>query len=250
MGSRYAVFSSGYDKRAAYNGDGECRDRRGAERMRSGAKWASLVWGLAIAGGGVPRLEAAESDFTTGPDGWFGADLEAFVVPIHVLNTYSLGWSATGGNPGGFVSFTDPGPNQAFFAAPSEFLGDQLASYGDELLFDTQVVPAGGPAATAVILVGDGLTLFYDTACPTTSWSQYEIPLTPGGWRVNSWVGGSEPTPEQMQGVLGSLDALYIRADWINGTETGSLDNVVLVPEPGSLLLLLVGAAAIVRHRR
>jgi len=218
--------------------------------MRSGTKWASLIWGLAIAGVGVPRLEAAESDFTTGSEGWFGADLEAFVVPIHVLNTYSLGWSATGGNPGGFVSFTDPGPNQAFFAAPSEFLGNQLASYGEELLFDTKVVPAGGPAATAVILMGDGLTLFYDTACPTTSWSQYEIPLTPGGWRVDSWIGGSEPTPEQMQGVLGSLDALYIRADWISGTETGSLDNVVLVPEPGSLLLLLVGAAAIVRSRR
>ncbi|MCG3132503.1 MAG: hypothetical protein FLDDKLPJ_03353 [Phycisphaerae bacterium] len=217
--------------------------------MRYGG-WTSVVCGLVITSVALPRLEAAESDFTTGPDGWFGADLEAFVVPIHVLGTYSLGWSTTGGNPGGFVNFTDPGPNQAFFAAPSEFLGDQLAAYGEDLLFDIKVVPDGGPAATAVILVGNGLSLFYDTSCPTTSWSQYEIPLTPSGWRVNTWAGGNEPTPEEMQGVLGSLDALYIRADWINGTETGSLDNVVLIPEPGSLLLVLIGAAASVRRRR
>ena len=71
------------------------------------------------------------SVFETDSEGWgvadWNPDLSAIVV------NYSVTWHANGGNPGGYISSTDPSGNWFWFTAPAKFLGNQAAAYGYSL---------------------------------------------------------------------------------------------------------------------
>jgi hypothetical protein len=96
-----------------------------------------------------------------------------------------------------------------------------------------------------VVLVGGGLTLIYDTADnPGTDWTSYSVVLDEtGGW-INENTG--EPaTQQEIQNVLADLTALRIRGEFVEGADTGSLDNVFLADgddepcdSPGSIQII------------
>ena len=102
----------------------------------------------------------------------------------------------------------------------------------------------------ALALVGVQDTLHYIAPAPETTWTTYSIVLAPSGWKLNDYRNGPEPTLAEMESVLANLQALYISGDWIDGTETSGLDNVSLVPVPGTLVLLGSGAFFVVACRR
>jgi len=161
----------------------------------------------------------------------------------------SISWFSTGGNPGGYIRFNEPGQGTVdFFNAPAMFLGNQGGKYGGELSFDLRINGNSNSAnvSDGVRLVGAGLTLTYEIARPTTEWQSYEIPLIEGDWRV----GGVLATEAQLRSVLSDLDRLNIRADWIIGAEQVSLDNVRLVPAPGSAAVLAMAGMIAARRRR
>ncbi len=183
-------------------------------------------------------LHAAISTFDAGPEGWSArGDVEG-----------TLSWSATGGNPGGHAFIDDLTiGGVTYFVAPAAFLGNQAAALGTNLTFDLkQVYPgAANQFDTAdVILRGGGLVLVYDTPQNPANgaWTSYAVPLSAPGWKLNS-LAGAAASADQLATALSSLTALEIRAEYQTGADVGHLDNVALVPEPGTWAMLAAGLA-------
>lgn len=183
---------------------------------------------------------AATSRFDTDTEGWFAqGDSEG-----------PLTWVASGGNPGGHVQIDDlTTGGVTYFVAPAKFLGNQSAALDSLLTFDLmQVYPGGANQFDSpdVVLKGAGLTLAFDTSPNPNngSWTAYAVPLSAGAWHLNS-LGGALATQVQMGAVLANLTGLSIRAEYQTGPDVGHLDNVVLVPEPASLALLLAGLGVV-----
>ena len=187
----------------------------------------------------LPAL-AVTSTFDTDAEGWSAqGDIEG-----------PLTWSATGGNPGGNVFIDDlTTGGVTYFVAPSLFLGNFAGAFGSQLTFDLMQRYPGGPNqfdAEDVILSGGGFTVVYDTANNPVNngWTSYSVPLSAAGWRLNT-LSGSAPTEEQFLAVLSNLSSLRIRAEYQTGADVGHLDNVALVPEPTTVLMLLSGIGCV-----
>ena len=203
----------------------------------------------------VPHAIGAQSTFETDPEGWIVADWNNPDLSA-IVGTYAVAWNASGGNPGGYISASDPSGQWFWFSAPAKFLGNQSAAFGSSLQYDVFVDPTAGRPFPVVMLTGDGQRLFFEGGSPTAAFASYSVPMTPKGWRLNDWQGGAEPTDLQMQTVLGSLDGLYISGDWFAGDEVAGLDNVrfgtepSVVPEPCTSALLLLGGLPLVMLSR
>ena len=183
---------------------------------------------------------AATNTFELGAEGWTAAgDIEG-----------PLTWLSSGGNPGGHVQIDDlTTGGVTYFVAPVKFLGNQSAAAGTLLRFDLKQVYPGGANQfndEDVILRGNGLTLVYDTATNPTNgaWTSYAVPLSAAGWKLNA-LNGAAASDGQFASVLSNLTALNIRAEYQSGPDVGHLDNVALVPEPGSVALLLAGLGVV-----
>lgn len=171
------------------------------------------------------------SDFEQDADGWIVADLPlALGNPPSVNNTFPVTYSATGGNPGGHISRADPTALWFHFAAPAKFLGDKSSYYGGRLTYDMSTTANDGVLYPAVILVGAGKALYYPASWPLTTFTFFDIPLLPAGWKVGSYTQGPEPTAEEMGEILADLQAIYIDGDWSSINEVSRLDNVRLLP--------------------
>lgn len=160
-----------------------------------------------------------------------------------------LTYHATGGNPGGYISATDPSSETFFFHAPAPFLGNLSAYAGGTLSFDALYTPhfnewRGDPD---IVLSNGTTTLFYlGTANPGADWTHVSVSLAPGaGWKVGGFLsGGSAATAADFASVLASVAILRIRGEFLEGVEeTTGLDNVMLtaVPEPGTWAMLAAG---------
>jgi hypothetical protein len=172
----------------------------------------------------VPSAVVARSTFDTNTEGWT-TDADATCRPTPC-------YAATGGNPGGYI-YTDDSlaGTKFYFNAPSKFLGNASAAYQENLTFDMKqdLRDVEETNDADVILVGNGLTLVFDTPKnPPRLWATYTVPLNEtAGWRKNS-ITGPRPTAAEMRGVLSKLTSLRIRGDYIFGQATAMLDNVVL----------------------
>ena len=143
---------------------------------------------------------------------------------------------STGGNPGAYLEGVDTATGGIwYFDAPASFLGDRSAFAGGSLAYDLQQSPDGTLVRDDIVLEGAGTTLVYrygsvaDFPDVTPDWSEYDIALDPSaGWTVGS-SSGSAATPTEIASVLGDLTALRIRGEFVNGNDTGGLDNPRLV---------------------
>ena len=195
----------------------------------------------------------AESSFDTDAEGW---TIEG--------DAPTPSWLSMGGNPGGHIRGQDfVGGITWFFSAPSKFLGNVSAAYGQDLTFDLR---QGDTSAQYddrdIVLNGGGMSLFFFTSPnPATTFTSYSVPLkASAGWKFGAIATPSDATEAQMQLVLSSLTSLLIRGEFRSGADTGFLDNVVLngaepaaaVPEPASLAIWGLGAlgCAIAGYRR
>jgi len=187
---------------------------------------------------------ATISTFDSSADGWTAVGDTA--APVTFI--------ATGGNPGGFVQVEDSvSGGVIYFVAPSKFLGNHSAAYGTNFQFDLMQFFTEAPDQfddDDILLTGAGLTLAFDTATNPLNgaWSSYSVPLVETGWHLTN-IAGPPPTQAQMQSVLGNLTSVEIRGEFQTGPDTDSLDNVQLVPEPSSAILLLCGALFVLRRR-
>lgn len=184
--------------------------------------------GSAAADAGVSAVVLAASDFTSNTEGW--TVVGDAVTPL---------WKASGGNPAGYAEAVEQdGGDTWYWAAPAKFLGNMAAAYGGALRFDLRQSSIDDPFdAPDLVLEGNGLTLFYETAHdPDAVWTSYSVILQEEvGWRR----GGEAPEPAtaaDMRAVLANLTALHIRGEFQNGADTGGLDSVALNgPAPGQV---------------
>jgi len=223
---------------------------------------------LAALGAAVvaPAAQAASSTFDGGAEGWQLVDVSGGGTYTDVQPGYPVPvmYAAAGGNPGGFISATDPSGLTFFFAAPAQFLGDQSALYGGSLKYDIKVEAVGDPwtGDPDVVLISNAGVLVYDFGTsaannPGTSFAARTIPWTESGWRVSS-INGAAVTEQQFRQVTSSLTGLLIAGEFVASTggpesfETASLDNVMLtpVPEPSEALLMALGLAGVLLARR
>ncbi len=219
--------------------------------------WRYGLVALAIAGFTCGEAQAdilASSTFDTSLDGW-------------TSNTPSqIAWQSTGGNPGGYIQFTDSTGDSTVVFAPSSFLGNYIAlgvtstSFDDNIIAESQVESVGqyeidlsGPLGSATFL-GSQPSSTYPTGWITVTAAISDTAL-PSGWTVTSgsWLG-----------LLSDVTQYQIPIELVTNNQSGSwtdvegIDNVTLtgspaaVPEPASLSLMFtfIGVLGLARLRR
>jgi hypothetical protein len=173
----------------------------------------------------APDLKCTtESTFESGDEGWL------------ILGDAEGGrgdpdYVGTGGNPGGHVSADDDAQGGVwYFQAPAKFHGNFSGAYGMTLTFDLRQSSLNDQFNREdVTLTGGGIKIVFDTASnPGTSWTSYTVPLDESGaWTVGT-LSGAAVTQADIQTVLSDLTDLTIRGEFVDGVDTGGLDNVVL----------------------
>lgn len=171
-----------------------------------------------------------DSTFDTGIDGWsFVADVKEFL------------WVETGGNPGGYIEAVDYAYGDVwYFVAPEKFLGDKSAYTGGTLDFDLKQSTTDSQFNDGdVIISGGGKTLVLNTAeNPGVDWTHYSVTLdTDSDWRLDT-LNGTVATQADIDAVLADISGLQIRGEYVTGSDTGGLDNVLLAPEAAPVRVL------------
>ncbi|MCB0487534.1 MAG: gliding motility-associated C-terminal domain-containing protein [Cyclobacteriaceae bacterium] len=175
----------------------------------------------------------------------FNVNAEGWTTPNDADGT--IGYSATGGNPGGHVfgsPFVFVGGSGTFyfnfyFVAPSAFLGNRSAYYNGTLRYDVQQSTTGTPNQYAEVTIANslGVVLYYfppvsnqPPAAP--SWATYSVALnnSNGNWKTTNNISGTAATEIQIQNVLSDLASLQIRGLYRDANTTNRLDNVTLTP--------------------
>jgi len=210
--------------------------------------WSSLA-AVCLSGGPLRGDILVSSRFDTDDEGW----------RILFRGTYSTPqYIPSGGNPGGYVSGDDGriGGNRWFWEAPEKFLGELSSTYGGDLGFDLisipgeQPPPEPAPATQQDVLLarGDTVLSFNHADQPGKAWTEFHVGLEETGW-FNEFT-GLPATRDDMRFVLAGLESLLLRGDYAGGDQVNGLDNVVITPEPGSLILLALGATVMARRVR
>jgi len=135
-----------------------------------------------------------------------------------------------GGKSGGYIQAKDDAVGGVWYwSAPEKFLGDISSSYGKKLKFSLKQSSTDSQFDDAdIIFTGGGMRIVYDTPeNPGTDWTGYTVILTEKGWRYND-LNGDAVTKEDFKKVLGDLESLYIRGEFVEGDDTDGLDNVIL----------------------
>ena len=74
---------------------------------------------------------AVISAFDAGAEGWSIVSFGDLTNNDYtVVGTYPVTYSATGGNPGGYINSMDPDGGDFTFSAPAAFLGNELGAIG------------------------------------------------------------------------------------------------------------------------
>lgn len=176
------------------------------------------------------KTTTTSSTFDTNTEGWT------------IFGDAQVEYVASGGNLGGYISATDQSTGITwFFEAPTKFLGNISAAYGQLLTFELKQsrtdnqndVNTGDAIFNSniipdIVLVKDELMLLYNfPGSPGTSWTPHSVRLDEfDGWRNDAT--GHPATQVELITVLSSLTALWIRGEYRSGSDTGGLDNVIL----------------------
>lgn len=147
--------------------------------------------------------------------------------------------AAAAGADGGCAEASDQGQGAYWYwSAPPKFLGNKSTAVGQTLSFRLWESTGTVSAKTAadVVLVSGDLTAVATMATPIQpgAWTDHTISLigstatqpdTP--WHLDT-LSGPLVTAEQMATILGSLDTLLIRGEYLSTLDTGRLDSVIL----------------------
>jgi len=163
---------------------------------------------------------------------YFDKDSEDWSIVGDAQNgTGQPDYQKEGGNPGGFLSADDNRTGGVWYwNAPEKFLGDMSAAYNGKLSFSLKQSSTENQFdADDIILFGNDKKIVLDTPNnPDTSWTNYSVKLSEdAGWKYND-ANGEKVSKEDFNKILAKLSAINIRGEFVDGADTGSLDNVVI----------------------
>jgi gliding motility-associated-like protein len=174
----------------------------------------------------------------------FVSNAEGWTTPNDADGT--IGYSGTGGNPGGFV-FGSPfvfilGAGSIYvpfdFVAPATYLGNRSAYYNGTLRYDIQLSTAGTPNLYPEVTIANSTdTLYYfppisNQPAAAPAWTTFSVTLNNalGYWKTTNSATGTAATEARVQSVLTALVFLKIRGLYRNANNTSRLDNVTFMP--------------------
>ncbi|XP_037811627.1 basement membrane-specific heparan sulfate proteoglycan core protein-like isoform X4 [Lucilia sericata] len=116
-----------------------------------------------------------------------------------------------------------------YLALPSDYMGNQLKSYGGFIKYDVSFMGSGRPTNTPdVIVTGNGFTLTYRSRMqpqPNVV-NHMEIQFAPGQWKKPD---GRVATREEIMMILANVDNVLIRLSYIDATERQvELTNILM----------------------
>lgn len=195
----------------------------------------------------------AELSYTFDSDdqGWFSINDTTFV-----------GYDGTIGNDAGALRGVDRASGAIwYFAAPVIDLGDMSGLYGNTISYDILGITGNQTSISPradIMLTGAGLQIGLNISTQPivgqwTSWSG--LVDASSGWEyVNSTANGSlngvQVSESDIRAVLENLDGLFIRGEYTNGGDSAAIDNVSIVPAPGTGIAIMLAGFAAARRRR
>lgn len=168
--------------------------------------------------------EMISSFFNDDDEGWtvVGDAQKSSVTPDYIKEE---------GDPGGYISADDNATGGVWYwNAPEKFLGNRSSSYGKKISFSLKQSSTSKQFdASDIILHGNGKMIVLDLPDnPDVTWTGYMVELDENaGWRYNN-LNGSTVSKEYFQKIMADLTAIHIRGEYVEGADTGGLDNVIL----------------------
>jgi len=171
----------------------------------------------------LSTAQQISSTFDTGIDNWLVVGDATSAEPNYVT---------TGGNPGGYASADDTAAGGVWvWSAPAKFLGNQATSYGKMLRFDLKQSSLNSQFDDSdVIISGTDITIALDLPNnPGTDWTHYDVLLNETlEWKIDNINSGVLASATEITAVLADITSLKIRGEYVSGSDTGGLDNVIL----------------------
>lgn len=208
------------------------------------------VAGLAAAASG----DIVSSSFDSGDEGWVvsnGAN------EAQESNTGAAVFHSQNGNGGGFIAAPINWGMQSFLVAPDAFHGDHSDKFGGSIDVDRRhieprfsVDPLQVDYSVDVTISGASMTLAAGLdPVSLVAWESFSVPLSmAGGWfHLDTDVAA---TDAEIAMVLGNLEDLRVRGNINDRINSIGVDNVMLVPAPGSAALLALAGLTAARRRR
>lgn len=173
---------------------------------------------------------SVSSSFDSGNEGWqvVGDAQGGSAVPTH----HSKG----GVNNSGFISADDDVAGGTWYwSAPSEFLGDKSEFYGESLSFYLNQSSTTSQFNNNDIIIegenGENNTLIYDfgneSSHPGINWTHYQVQLDEtDNWKIQK--SGETPSQSKFKSIISNISRIWIRGEYVTGSDTGGLDHVVL----------------------
>ncbi|XP_017851563.1 basement membrane-specific heparan sulfate proteoglycan core protein isoform X4 [Drosophila busckii] len=104
-----------------------------------------------------------------------------------------------------------------YLALPSEYMGNQLKSYGGQLKYEMSYTGTGRPSSGPdVIMTGNGFTLTNRVRIMPNQVNKVAVSFLPGSWLKPD---GRRATREEIMMILANVDNILIRLSYIEATE-------------------------------
>lgn len=101
-----------------------------------------------------------------------------------------------------------------YLALPTDYMGNQLKSYGGELKYEVSYVGNGRPiSGPDVIITGNSFTLTYRVRTSANQVNKVAAPFKPGNWYKPD---GRKATREEIMMILANVDNILIRLGYID----------------------------------
>ena len=163
---------------------------------------------------------ALGSAFVSDLEGWTLVDKDGSFAEGELV------WRDVGGNPDGFVEFTDEGSDGGFISAPAEYLGN-WTNYDGVLIisYDHIIISEGSvterlPYEIRISGPGGEAQFLGDTPAPPSGWCPVVTPLDSDKWTIldGDWLS-----------VLANVSSFRIRIEVTSGFfDVSGIDNIEL----------------------